>query len=72
MDEISFRFQHQQFQEFFAAGGLRAHLVDLVRAKDPTRRPEIPRVLRERAAVGRVIAHAGRGYRSIEWRKADG
>jgi hypothetical protein len=33
--EISFRFQHQQFQEFFAAGGLRARLVDLVRGKDP-------------------------------------
>ena len=33
--EISFRFQHQQFQEFFAARGLRACLVDLVRGKDP-------------------------------------
>lgn len=33
--EISFRFQHQQFQEFFAARGLRAHLNDLVREKDP-------------------------------------
>ena len=33
--QISFRFQHQQFQEFFAAGGLRARLVDLVHAKDP-------------------------------------
>ena len=32
--EISFRFQHQQFQEFFAAGGLGARLVDLVRAND--------------------------------------
>ncbi len=32
--EISFRFQHQQFQEFFAARGLRARLDDLVRAKD--------------------------------------
>jgi hypothetical protein len=31
--EISFRFQHQQFQEFFAAGGLRAILLDLVRGK---------------------------------------
>ena len=33
--EISFRFQHQQFQEFFAARGLRAHLNDLVHEKDP-------------------------------------
>ncbi len=32
-DEISFRFQHQQFQEFFAAGGLKALLVDLVGGK---------------------------------------
>jgi len=32
--EISFRFQHQQFQEFFAAGGFGARLVDLVRASD--------------------------------------
>ncbi|MGO9573817.1 MAG: NACHT domain-containing protein [Terriglobales bacterium] len=32
--EISFRFQHQQFQEFFAAGGLGARLGDLVRAND--------------------------------------
>ncbi len=32
--EISFRFQHQQFQEFFAAGGLGACLVGLVRMKD--------------------------------------
>ena len=31
----SLRFQHQQFQEFFAAGGLRAHLNSLVGAKDP-------------------------------------
>lgn len=29
----SFRFQHQQFQEFFAAGGMRARLVNLVNAK---------------------------------------
>lgn len=27
--KISFRFQHQQFQEFFAAGGLRVRLADL-------------------------------------------
>lgn len=33
--EVVFRFQHQQFQEFFAAGGLGARLVDLVRGKDP-------------------------------------
>ncbi len=33
-DDGSFRFQHQQFQEFFAAGGLRAHLDGLVRAND--------------------------------------
>jgi len=33
--EISFRFQHQQFQEFFAARGLGARLVDLVCGKDP-------------------------------------
>jgi hypothetical protein len=33
--EVSFRFQHQQFQEFFAAGGLGARLVDLVHGKDP-------------------------------------
>jgi hypothetical protein len=32
--DISFRFQHQQFQEFFAAGGLGARLVDLVRGND--------------------------------------
>ena len=70
--EISFRFQHQQFQEFFAAGGLGARLVDLVRAKDSNGRPELPRVLRERTAVGRVIAHAGRGHRSIGWGKGDG
>jgi hypothetical protein len=31
-EDGSFRFQHQQFQEFFAAGGLRVHLDDLVRA----------------------------------------
>ena len=34
-DEISFRFQHQQFQEFFAAGGLKSLLVDLVGGKHP-------------------------------------
>jgi len=34
--EVSFRFQHQQFQEFFAAGGLRARLVDLLRREDRT------------------------------------
>ena len=34
-EDGSLRFQHQQFQEFFAAGGLRAHLDGLVRAKDP-------------------------------------
>ena len=33
-EDGSFRFQHQQFQEFFAAGGLRAHLDGLVRARD--------------------------------------
>ena len=33
--EVTFRFQHQQFQEFFAAGGLGARLVDLVRGNDP-------------------------------------
>ena len=33
-EDGSFRFQHQQFQEFFAARGLRACLDDLVRAKD--------------------------------------
>jgi energy-coupling factor transporter ATP-binding protein EcfA2 len=33
-EDGSLRFQHQQFQEFFAAGGLRAQLDDLVRAKD--------------------------------------
>jgi hypothetical protein len=33
-EDGSFRFQHQQFQEFFAAGRLRAHLDGLVRAKD--------------------------------------
>jgi hypothetical protein len=33
--EISFRLQHQQFQEFFAARGLRARLIDLVHVKDP-------------------------------------
>lgn len=33
-EDGSFRFQHQQFQEFFAAGALRAHLEGLVRAKD--------------------------------------
>jgi len=33
-EDGSFRFQHQQFQEFFAAGGLRARLAGLVRAKD--------------------------------------
>jgi hypothetical protein len=33
-EDGSFRFQHQQFQEFFAAGALRAHLDDLVRAKE--------------------------------------
>ena len=33
-EDGSFRFQHQQFQEFFAAGGLRVHLDDLVRAND--------------------------------------
>jgi energy-coupling factor transporter ATP-binding protein EcfA2 len=33
-EDGSFRFQHQQFQEFFAAGGLRAHLDGLVSAKD--------------------------------------
>ena len=34
-EDGSLRFQHQQFQEFFAAGGLRALLDSLVRAKDP-------------------------------------
>jgi hypothetical protein len=34
-DEISFRFQHQQFQEFYAAGGLKALLVDLISGKHP-------------------------------------
>jgi hypothetical protein len=34
-DEISFRFQHQQFQEFYAAGGLKALLVDLLSSKHP-------------------------------------
>ena len=33
-EDGSLRFQHQQFQEFFAAGALRAQLDDLVRAKD--------------------------------------
>ncbi len=33
-EDGSFRFQHQQFQEFFAAGALRAYLEGLVRAKD--------------------------------------
>ncbi len=33
-EDGSFRFQHQQFQEFFAAGGLRAHLDGLLRARD--------------------------------------
>lgn len=33
-EDGSFRFQHQQFQEFFAAGALRAHLEGLVGAKD--------------------------------------
>jgi hypothetical protein len=32
--EVSFRFQHQQFQEFFAAGALGARLSDLVRRQD--------------------------------------
>lgn len=32
--EISFRFQHQQFQEFFAARGLRERLDDLARVND--------------------------------------
>ena len=32
--KISFRFQHQQFQEFFAAGALGARLGDLVRRND--------------------------------------
>lgn len=36
--EISFRFQHQQFQEFFAAGGLGAHLTDLVRRPEEERK----------------------------------
>lgn len=31
----SFRLQHQQFQEFFAAGGLRARLIDLTRRENP-------------------------------------
>ncbi len=35
-EDGSFRFQHQQFQEFFAAGGLRAHLDGLVSANDST------------------------------------
>jgi hypothetical protein len=34
-EDGSLRFQHQQFQEFFAAGGLRGRLDSLVRAKDP-------------------------------------
>ena len=34
-EDGSFRFQHQQFQEFFAAGGLRVQLDDLVRANEP-------------------------------------
>jgi hypothetical protein len=33
-EDGSFRFQHQQFQEFFAAGGLRADLHGLLRARD--------------------------------------
>ncbi len=35
-EDGAFRFQHQQFQEFFAAGGLRAHLDGLVSANDST------------------------------------
>ena len=41
--EISFRFQHQQFQEFFAAGALRARLADLVRPARPEGRSEVPK-----------------------------
>jgi hypothetical protein len=33
--EVSFRFQHQQFQEFFTAGALGARVADLVRRQDP-------------------------------------
>jgi hypothetical protein len=33
-DELSFRFQHQQFQEFFAAGWLKVRLAELVSRKD--------------------------------------
>jgi hypothetical protein len=35
-DEVSFRFQHQQFQEVFAAGGLKARLAEMATRKDPT------------------------------------
>jgi hypothetical protein len=34
-DEVLFGFQHQQFQEFFAAGGLKLRLVNLIRGADP-------------------------------------
>jgi NACHT conflict system protein len=33
--ETSFRFQHQQYQEFFAAGALKTRLLELVKGKDP-------------------------------------
>lgn len=33
--QVTFRIQHQQFQEFFAARGLGARLADLVRGNDP-------------------------------------
>jgi hypothetical protein len=35
--EISFRFQHQQYQEFFAAGALKMRLLELVQGKDPSK-----------------------------------
>jgi hypothetical protein len=33
-DEVTFRFQHQQFQEFYVAGGLGRLLFDVVRRED--------------------------------------
>jgi hypothetical protein len=35
-DDVTFRFQHQQFQEFYAAGGLGRCLLDVVRGHNAT------------------------------------